>query len=81
MLWVIQRDFLEGANASDVVKQALAPVPNPSMNAEVQQVSQREGCVDTLLARVLKLLSLRVLNCCSCSAPRQHGRVLSAFKS
>eukprot|EP00983_Pelagomonas_calceolata_P054643 1143792-Pelagomonas_calceolata.AAC.6 len=42
-LQVIQRDFLMGANASEVVRQALATVPNPSGDPEVQQVSSPPG--------------------------------------
>lgn len=30
MLWVIQRDFLQGKSVQELVKEALAPVPNPS---------------------------------------------------
>lgn len=29
MLWVIQRDFLQGKSVQDLVNDALAPVPNP----------------------------------------------------
>lgn len=30
MLWVIQRDFLQGKSVQQLVDDALAPVPNPS---------------------------------------------------
>jgi hypothetical protein len=30
MLWVIQRDFLQGKSVQQLVKDALAPVPNPN---------------------------------------------------
>mmetsp|Transcript_16501 Transcript_16501/g.43135 ORF Transcript_16501/g.43135 Transcript_16501/m.43135 type:complete len:640 (+) Transcript_16501:109-2028(+) len=48
MLWVIQRDFLMGANASEVVRQALATVPNPSGDPEVQQLNAIRGSLTSL---------------------------------
>lgn len=35
MLWVIQRDFLQGKSVQQLVKDALAPVPNPSKDKAI----------------------------------------------
>ncbi|GAX76575.1 hypothetical protein CEUSTIGMA_g4021.t1 [Chlamydomonas eustigma] len=40
MLWLIQRDFLQGKSASDLVAQVLSPVPNPGHDPEIQQLNQ-----------------------------------------
>jgi hypothetical protein len=35
MLWVIQRDFLQGKSVQQLVKDALAPVPNPNKDKAI----------------------------------------------
>ena len=38
MLWLIQRDFLEGQSVQQMVDAALEPVPNPGRDADIDQV-------------------------------------------
>ena len=38
MLWLIQRDFLEGKTVDAMVKEALAPVTNPHGDHDISQV-------------------------------------------
>ena len=38
MLWLIQRDFLEGKTVDAMVKEALAPVTNPHADHDISQV-------------------------------------------
>ncbi|GFR45920.1 hypothetical protein Agub_g7378, partial [Astrephomene gubernaculifera] len=40
MLWLIQRDFLRGLTADQLVAQVLAPVPNPGGDPEVEALNQ-----------------------------------------
>ena len=40
MLWLIQRDFLEGKTVQAMVKEALEPVPNPEHDTDIDQVCQ-----------------------------------------
>jgi len=40
MLWVIQRDFLQGKGVQQVVDEALAPVPNPEGDKELDQLNK-----------------------------------------
>lgn len=40
MLWLIQRDFLEGKSVQQLVKDALAPVPNPSHDMELDALNK-----------------------------------------
>ena len=45
MLWLIQRDFLEGKTVQQMVSEALSAVPNPSRNPDIAQVSHTlRGC-------------------------------------
>lgn len=37
MLWLIQRDFLEGQSVQQMVTAALEPVPNPGKDADIEQ--------------------------------------------
>jgi hypothetical protein len=37
MLWLIQRDFLEGKTVQQMVAEALARVPNPSQDPDIAQ--------------------------------------------
>lgn len=37
MLWLIQRDFLEGQSVQQMVTAALQPVPNPSKDPDIEQ--------------------------------------------
>lgn len=39
MLWLIQRDFLEGQSVQQMVNAALEPVPNPDKDADIEQVA------------------------------------------
>ena len=39
MLWLIQRDFLEGKTVQDMVSEALQPVANPYEDQDIAQVS------------------------------------------
>lgn len=39
MLWLIQRDFLEGTTVQQMVKAALEPVQNPNRDADIEEVS------------------------------------------
>ncbi|CAK0744999.1 hypothetical protein CVIRNUC_001589 [Coccomyxa viridis] len=40
MLWLIQRDFLEGKTVQQMVSEALSAVPNPSRNPDIAQVNK-----------------------------------------
>lgn len=37
MVWVIQRDFLQGKSTQASLEEALAPVPNPKGDGSIQQ--------------------------------------------
>ena len=37
MLWLIQRDFLEGKSVEAMVKESLAPVANPQNDRDISQ--------------------------------------------
>ncbi len=37
MLWLIQRDFLEGKTVAAMVAEALATVPNPTRDPDIDQ--------------------------------------------
>ena len=39
MLWLIQRDFLEGKTVQSMVSEALQPVPNPFQDQDIAQVT------------------------------------------
>ena len=39
MLWLIQRDFLEGKTVQTMVSEALQPVPNPFHDQDIAQVA------------------------------------------
>ena len=38
MLWLIQRDFLEGASLQAMLAQALSAVDNPAKDRDIEQV-------------------------------------------
>ena len=38
MLWLIQRDFLEGSSVQQMVNTALATVDNPRHDADIEEV-------------------------------------------
>lgn len=40
MLWLIQRDFLQGVTAGELVAQVLAPVPNPHRDPGLEALNQ-----------------------------------------
>lgn len=42
MLWLIQRDFLEGKTVQAMVKEALEQVPNPNHDSDIDQVASQE---------------------------------------
>ena len=50
MLWLIQRDFLEGKTVQQMVSEALSAVPNPSRNPDIAQV-----CTPSETAAALQL--------------------------
>ena len=37
MLWLIQRDFLEGTTVQQMVKAALEPVDNPNKDIDIDE--------------------------------------------
>ena len=39
MLWLIQRDFLEGSSVQQMVNTALATVDNPRHDADIEEVT------------------------------------------
>jgi hypothetical protein len=39
MLWVIQRDFLQGKSVQQLVADALAPVPNPQQDKAITETN------------------------------------------
>ena len=39
MLWLIQRDFLEGTTVQQMVKAALDAVDNPNKDADIKEVA------------------------------------------
>ena len=53
MLWLIQRDFLEGKTVQQMVSEALSEVPNPTRNVDIAQVL----CYATLPVQPQMLLS------------------------
>ena len=68
MLWLIQRDFLQGATVQAMVTQALQPVANPSRDADIEQVLFCQFCLSPAAAILcvwagswLKQLSARFL--------------------
>ena len=54
MLWLIQRDFLEGKTVQQMVSEALLPVANPHEDADIAQVCRVPAasmqCVQTVPA-------------------------------
>ena len=53
MLWLIQRDFLEGKTVQQMVSEALSEVPNPTNNVDIAQVPTSDHtppCVAPLAA-------------------------------
>ncbi len=57
MLWLIQRDFLHGASVQQMVAEALAPVPNPDRNADIEQVGAQNPTMKTLKPNSRPLLA------------------------
>lgn len=39
MLWLIQRDFLQGTSVQQMVNAALEPVDNPNKDGDIEEVS------------------------------------------
>ncbi|KAK9810969.1 hypothetical protein WJX73_001870 [Symbiochloris irregularis] len=58
MLWLIQRDFLEGKTVQAMVKEALQPVPNPGRDADIEQVNRIRTSL-TILAQNSTAFGLR----------------------
>ena len=48
MLWLIQRDFLQGKSAADLVAQVLKPVPNPNHDLDVNQLNEIRNSLSTI---------------------------------
>ncbi|KAG2485718.1 hypothetical protein HYH03_015602 [Edaphochlamys debaryana] len=48
MLWLIQRDFLQGQNASDLVRSVLRPVPNPEHDPGLDALNQVRASLSAL---------------------------------
>ncbi|EFJ48035.1 hypothetical protein VOLCADRAFT_60759, partial [Volvox carteri f. nagariensis] len=48
MLWLIQRDFLTGQTADQLVKAVLAPVPNPQHDAGLEALNQVRSSLSAL---------------------------------
>ena len=44
MLWLIQRDFLEGKTVAAMLAEALAVVPNPTRDPDIDQVTSTVMC-------------------------------------
>lgn len=44
MLWLIQRDFLQGKTVGAMVTEALAPQPNPHGDRDIDQVRETQSC-------------------------------------
>ena len=44
MLWLIQRDFLEGKTVAAMLADALAAVPNPTRDPDIDQVARFVTC-------------------------------------
>nr|XP_024360229.1 guanylate-binding protein 4-like isoform X2 [Physcomitrium patens] len=61
LLWLIQRDFLEGKSVQAMVEEALQTVPNPDNNKDIFQVN-----------RIRKSLSLMAENSTAFSLPQPH---------
>ncbi len=58
MLWLIQRDFLEGKTVQQMVSEALSEVPNPTRNVDIAQVP----CCAILLVQTPMLSTTRSLS-------------------
>ncbi|MEW5316092.1 MAG: hypothetical protein WDW38_007478 [Sanguina aurantia] len=52
MLWVIQRDFLQGKSADALVREALALVPNPGKDKEVEALNAIRGSLAAIAGRL-----------------------------
>ncbi|KAG1661270.1 hypothetical protein FOA52_003728 [Chlamydomonas sp. UWO 241] len=50
MLWLIQRDFLQGKTASDVVAEALSAVPNPGRDSDIEQTNAIRASLSAIAA-------------------------------
>lgn len=57
MLWLIQRDFLNGAAAAQVVSEALAPVDNPSVSTDLH-AGHLSAMADKTCLRMTQVWSL-----------------------
>ena len=50
MLWLIQRDFLQGKTVQAMVAEALQPVANPGHDTDIEQVQRLGLCCWTCLS-------------------------------
>ena len=66
MLWLIQRDFLEGQPVQQMLAAALQPVANPSNDADIEQARQSSCSINPLLHEFLVCMLLALPN-----APRR----------
>ncbi|EFJ35720.1 hypothetical protein SELMODRAFT_438593 [Selaginella moellendorffii] len=61
LLWLIQRDFLEGKTVQEMVREALQPVVNPTGDKDIDQVN-----------RIRESLSLMAQNSTAFGLPQPH---------
>lgn len=67
MLWLIQRDFLEGKTVAAMLAEALAVVPNPTRDPDIDQVTgivMSAAPVACGLVYSGVLLTVHVIVCC-----------------
>lgn len=48
MLWVIQRDFLQGKSVQQLVHDALAPVPNPQHDKAIEETNSIRASLSSI---------------------------------
>jgi hypothetical protein len=48
MLWLIQRDFLQGKTVQQLVGEALAPVPNPQHDKDITELNKIRASLSTI---------------------------------
>ena len=58
MVWVIQRDFLQGKSTQAALEEALAPVPNPHAEPSIDQARLRSTAAARDVACALHIATL-----------------------
>jgi hypothetical protein len=48
MLWLLQRDFLQGKTVQQLVGEALAPVPNPQHDKDITELNKIRASLSTI---------------------------------